>query len=321
MVTLRVFQRQQVEALTDLDQISELLMQPRTLIWLDLEQPTATEVALLHNEFGFHPLAIEDAIQTHERPKIETYPGYYLIIFYSIEYDADKRALHFLPITLFVGANYLVSIRTGPVRHVQQTLARWQGNGYVPGYQISSILYALIDGIVDDYFVVLDMIGEQIDDVEDAIFQRGRQEIASEIFTLKKDLLLLRRIVAPERDILNVLLRQEVRIFQPRELTYVRDVYDHLVRITESIDLYRDLLSSALDSYLSLQGNQLNQLVKVLTLWSIILMACSLVAGIYGMNFVLMPELEQPWGYPFALSLMITIAVSLAIYFKRRRWW
>jgi magnesium transporter len=292
MVTLRVFQRQQVEALTDLDQISELLMQPRTLIWLDLEQPTATEVALLHNEFGFHPLAIEDAIQTHERPKIETYPGYYLIIFYSIEYDADKRALHFLPITLFVGANYLVSIRTGPVRHVQQTLARWQGNGYVPGYQISSILYALIDGIVDDYFVVLDMIGEQIDDVEDAIFQRGRQEIAGEIFTLKKDLLLLRRIVAPERDILNVLLRQEVRIFQPRELTYVRDVYDHLVRITESIDLYRDLLSSALDSYLSLQGNQLNQLVKVLTLWSIILMACSLVAGIYGMNFVLMPELE-----------------------------
>ncbi|MBO9338075.1 MAG: magnesium/cobalt transporter CorA [Chloroflexus sp.] len=321
MVTLRVFQRQQVEALTDLDQISELLMQPRALIWLDLEQPTATEVALLHNEFGFHPLAIEDAIQTHERPKIETYPGYYLIIFYSIEYDADKRALHFLPITLFVGANYLVSIRTGPVRHVQQTLARWQGNGYVPGYQISSILYALIDGIVDDYFVVLDMIGEQIDDVEDAIFQRGRQEIAGEIFTLKKDLLLLRRIVAPERDILNVLLRQEVRIFQPRELTYVRDVYDHLVRITESIDLYRDLLSSALDSYLSLQGNQLNQLVKVLTLWSIILMACSLVAGIYGMNFVLMPELEQPWGYPFALSLMITIAVSLAIYFKRRRWW
>ena len=178
-----------------------------------------------------------------------------------------------------------------------------------------------IDGIVDDYFVVLDMIGEQIDDVEDAIFQRGRQEIAGEIFTLKKDLLLLRRIVAPERDILNVLLRQEIRIFQPRELAYVRDVYDHLVRITESIDLYRDLLSSALDSYLSLQGNQLNQLVKVLTLWSIILMACSLVAGIYGMNFVLMPELEQPWGYPFALSLMITIAVSLAIYFKRRRWW
>ncbi len=321
MVTLRVFQRQQVEALTDLDQISELLMQPRTLIWLDLEHPTATEVALLHDEFGFHPLAIEDAIQTHERPKIETYPGYYLIIFYSVEYDADKRILNFLPITLFVGVNYLVSIRTGPVRHVQQTLARWQGNGYVPGYQISSILYALIDAIVDDYFIVLDIIGEQIDDVEDAIFQRGRQEIAGEIFTLKKDLLLLRRIVAPERDILNVLLRQEVRIFQPRELNYVRDVYDHLVRITESIDLYRDLLSSALDSYLSLQGNQLNQLVKVLTLWSIILMACSLVAGIYGMNFVLMPELEQPWGYPFALSLMIVIAGSLAIYFKRRRWW
>jgi len=321
MVTLRVFQRQQVEALTNLDQISELLMQPRTLIWLDLEQPTAEDISLLREEFGFHPLAIEDALQTHERPKIETYPGYYLIIFYSVEYDTDRQALNFLPITLFVGANYLVSIRAEPVRHVQQTLARWQTNGHVQGYHVSSILYTLIDAIVDDYFVVLDMLGEKIDEVEDAIFQRGRQEVASEIFTLKKDLLLLRRIVAPERDILNVLLRQEVRIFQPRELAYVRDVYDHLVRITESVDLYRDLLSSALDSYLSLQGNQLNQLVKVLTLWSIILMACSLVAGIYGMNFVLMPELEQPWGYPFALSLMATIAVSLAIYFKRRRWW
>ncbi|MGQ9873896.1 MAG: magnesium/cobalt transporter CorA [Chloroflexus sp.] len=321
MVTLHTFQRQQLQQLTDFDQISELLLQPRTMIWLDLEQPTDAEIALLREEFGFHPLATEDALQMHERPKIETYPGYYLIIFYSVEYDAKQRTLQFLPVALFVGANYLVSIRSGPVRHVQETLVRWQSNGYMPGYQVSSVLYALIDAIVDDYFVVLDALGEQIDDIEDEIFQRGRHEVASDIFTTKKDLLLLRRIVAPERDILNVLLRQEVRIFHPRELTYVRDVYDHLVRITESIDLYRDLLSSALDSYLSLQGNQLNQLVKVLTLWSIILMSCSLVAGIYGMNFALMPELEQPWGYPFALGLMLTIAVGLAIYFKRRRWW
>ncbi|WP_322821395.1 magnesium/cobalt transporter CorA [Chloroflexus sp.] len=317
MVTLHTFQRQQVQQRTDFDQISELLLQPRTMIWLDLERPTDVEMALLREEFGFHPLAIEDALQMHERPKIETYPGYY----YSVEYAAEQRTLQFLPVALFVGANYLVSIRSDPVRQVQETLVRWQSNGYMPGYQVSSVLYALIDAIVDDYFVVLDALGEQIDDIEDEIFQRGRQEVAGDIFTLKKDLLMLRRIVAPERDILNVLLRQEVRIFQPRELTYVRDVYDHLVRITESIDLYRDLLSSALDSYLSLQGNQLNQLVKVLTLWSIILMACSLVAGIYGMNFALMPELEQPWGYPFALGLMATITVVLAISFKRRRWW
>ncbi len=321
MASLNVFHRQSMQQIADLDQISDLLLQPRTLIWLDLEQPSPAELALLREEFSFHQLAIEDALQEHERPKIETYPGYYLIIFYSVEYDAAERELRFLPITLFVGANYLVSIRPGPVRHIEQTLARWQANGHVPGYQVSSVLYALIDAIVDDYFVVLDQIGEQIEDVEVAIFQHGRREVANEIFTLKKDLLFFRRIVAPERDVLNVLLRQEVRIFQPRELAYVRDVYDHLVRVTESIDLYRDLLSSALDSYLSLQGNQLNQLVKVLTLWSIILMACSLVAGIYGMNFVLMPELEQPWGYPFALGLMATIALSLAIYFKRRRWW
>lgn len=321
MHTLTVFQRHGFQAVTDLDQISDLLMQPRTLIWLDLEQPTSSEIERLRVEFGFHPLALEDALQEHEQPKIETYPGYYLIIFYSVGYNASERSLQFIPITLFVGANYLVSIRSGSVSHVQQTLARWQGNSHVPGYQISSVLYALIDAIVDDYFVVLDRLGEQIDEVEGDIFGHGRSGVASDIFALKKDLLLFRRIVAPERDILNVLLRQEVRIFQPRELAYVRDVYDHLVRLTESIDLYRDLLSNALDSYLSLQGNQLNQLVKVLTLWSIILMACSLVAGIYGMNFVFMPELQQPWGYPFALGLMLIIAVGLGIYFKRSNWW
>ncbi len=321
MHTLTVFQRQHFQEVRDLDQISDLLAQPRTLLWLDLETPTTDEIDLLRNEFSFHPLAIEDALQAHERPKVETYPGYYLMIFYSVEIDADAAMLLFQPVTLFVGANYLVSIRSGPVRQIAQTLSRWRANGFLPGYQVSSVLYALIDAMVDDYFVVLDALGDRIDEVEEAIFSRGRHEVAGEIFTLKKNLLLFRRIVAPERDVLNVLLRQEVRIFQPRELNYVRDVYDHLVRLTESIDLYRDLLSSALDSYLSLQGNQLNQLVKVLTLWSIILMACALVAGIYGMNFVLMPELEQPWGYPFALGLMMAIAVGLSIYFKRRQWW
>lgn len=125
----------------------------------------------------------------------------------------------------------------------------------------------------------------------------------------------------PERDVLNVLLRQEVPIFQGNSIVYLQDVYDHLVRVTDTIDTYRDLLSSALDSYLSLQSNQLNQLIKTLTLSSIILMSCSLIAGIYGMNFHYMPELTWPLGYLFALGMMLTVGLGLVLVFRSRKWW
>jgi len=133
-------------------------------------------------------------------------------------------------------------------------------------------------------------------------------------------LLHLRRVVAPERDVLNRLLRRELPVFKPEDTVYLQDVYDHIVRVTDSIDTYRDLLSSALDSYLSVQSNNLNQIVKVLTIASIILMSNALVSGIYGMNFRFMPELEWKLGYPFALGLMVIISTALILYFRRRKW-
>jgi magnesium transporter len=140
------------------------------------------------------------------------------------------------------------------------------------------------------------------------------------MFGLKRDLLSLRRVVAPERDVLNVLLRRELPIFRQADIAYLQDVYDHLVRVTDNIDTYRDLLSSALDSYLSLQSNNLNQVVKILTIASIILMADSLIAGIYGMNFAHMPELQWRIGHGFAILVMVVVTAGLIIYFKRKRW-
>ncbi len=131
----------------------------------------------------------------------------------------------------------------------------------------------------------------------------------------------MRRIVAPERDVLNVLLRRQLPLFKPEDVVYFQDVYDHIVRVTDSIDTYRDLLSSALDSYLSLQSNNLNQVMKVLTMASIILMSGALIAGVYGMNFKYMPELSWPWGYSFAVGLIIAIGALLIVYFRRKKWW
>lgn len=312
---------------TDIAAISDYLKDPETVTWLDLEAPDEHEVALLHDEFGFHPLAIEDAIRDHERPKVDSYERYYLIVFYAIAYNGHVRSedgepqIDLRQMNLFVGKNFIVSIHHRAIPELSETITRWQVPGSPMGHVVSGILHALLDTIVDNYFTLMDQIVDWVEDLEDTIFSRFREGAIQEIFALKKDLLLLRRVVAPERDVLNVMLRQEVAIFKSQEIIYLQDVYDHLVRVTDSIDTYRDLLSSALDSYLSLQSNQLNQLVKTLTLSSIILMACALVAGIYGMNFEWMPELHWFWGYPFALVLMLVIGLGLGLFFKSRKWW
>jgi magnesium transporter len=320
MHTLHICHTGTFHDVADLSKISDYLADPEAMIWLDLESPDDGEVGLLRDEFRFHDLAIEDAVRDHERPKVDSYDGYYLLIFYAARYgERDQIVLQSL--NLFVGSNYLVSIRHGPIIEVDQTMERWHAPNAPIGENTTRLLHALLDAIVDDYFTLMDRIVDRVEELEDTIFGKFRQESIQDIFRLKKDLLLLRRAVAPERDVLNVLLRQEMAIFRGPEIAYIQDVYDHLVRVTDSIDTYRDLLSSALDSYLSLQSNQLNQLVKALTLASIILMACALVSGIYGMNFEFMPELHWLYGYPFALGLMLTIGVGLSLFFKSRKWW
>lgn len=337
MYTLRVFRSGTFQTLADLAAISEQLSDPAALLWLDLLAPDEAEVALLSDEFGFHPLAIEDAVRDHEHPKIDRHAHYYLLIFYAALYNGaepapgarkgdqvetkNAREIDLRQLSLFVGKNFIVTIHRRPISQVAATMERWQLPSMPLGSGIAGILHGLLDHIVDDYFTLMDQIADWVEDLEDMIFSRQHKGSIEQIFGLKKDLMLLRRVVAPERDVVNVLLRQETPIFQPGDLIYMQDVYYHLVRVTDSIDTYRDLLSSALDSYLSLQANQLNQLVKTLTLASIILMSTALIAGIYGMNFAHMPELAWPWGYPFALGLMLLVGLSLATFFKSRKWW
>lgn len=325
MHTLQVCTAGTFSPVDNLDTISDFLNKPETVVWLDLEAPEEHEVILLRDEFGFHPLAIEDAVRDHERPKVDAYSSYYLIVFYAAGYkngaEGGEPQIDLRQLSLFVGKDFIVTIHRHPIKQLSETMARWHAPQTPLGNSVSGILHALLDSIVDDYFSLMDEVVDWIEDLEDTIFSRFREGAIQEIFSLKKDLLMMRRVVGPERDVLNVLLRQETVIFKSGDMIYIQDVYDHLVRVTDSIDTYRDLLSSALDSYLSLQSNQLNQLVKVLTLASIMLMAASLVAGIYGMNFVHMPELQWPWGYPYALGLMLSIGVGLALFFRSRRWW
>ncbi|HEU5103756.1 MAG TPA: magnesium/cobalt transporter CorA [Roseiflexaceae bacterium] len=307
----------QFHSQVDPSDIDELIRRKDTFLWLDLQNPQAQDIELLREEFKFHRLAIEDATRHHERPKLETFDNYYFMVFYALRYD--KRLLG-QAIGLFIGANYIVSVHEGAITTIDETIRRWQANVAEFGQDSGALLYALLDAIVDDYFPVIDQLAERVEGIEEQIFERFSEDALQEVFSLKRDLLGVRRVVAPERDVLNVLIRREVPIFERNTILYLQDVYDHIVRITDSIDTYRDLLSSALDAFLSIQSNRLNQIVKVLTVASIILMTNALVAGIYGMNFEFMPELHWPYGYPFALGLMVLLSAGLVAFFRWRKW-
>jgi magnesium transporter len=300
--------------------ISDLLKINDHFVWLDIGNPGPADVQLLKDEFNFHPVAIEDAVHHHERPKVEAYNGYYFLMFYEVHYNTTSEKLSTIAISLFIGPNYLVSVHDGRAGVVEETIQRWQRHEATVGSGGGALLYHLLDSIVDDYFPVIDQMAERVEVIEEQIFERFQQSALQEVFALKRDLLSLRRIVAPERDVLNVLIRREMPVFDQATIQYLQDVYDHVIRITDSIDTYRDLLSSALDAFLSIQSNQLNQIVKVLTITSIVLMTCALIAGIYGMNFDVMPELHWTFGYPFALGLMAVLSVGLVLFFKKRGW-
>ena len=300
-------------------EISELVADPAALLWVDLADPTAEEIELVAREFAFHPLAVEDATRRHQRPKLDEYDGYFFLIFYTLALGDARPTGH--EIAFFVGKNYVMTIHDGHLPELEATRERWQANAANKSERTAGfLLYVILDAIVDAYFPVIDAVAEKIDALEDEIFAGGEAETQEEIFRLKRDLLDVRKIVAPERDVLNRLVRRDAPVFEPAVIVYFQDVYDHIMRVTDAVDTYRDVLSSALDANLSMTSFRLNQVVKRLTSWSIILMSVTLIASIYGMNFVYMPELSWQWGYPAALGGMALLAVVLLLILRRIDW-
>jgi magnesium transporter len=305
-----------------LDQIENLISDPKSLVWLDLLDPTPDDFARIAQEFNFHPLAMEDAKKRHQRPKIDIYTDFFFLVFYAVRVPADGVGFETQEVAFFIGVNYLVTVHHGTCAEIEGTVRRWRENVPSNHHAGSAILlYSILDGIVDNYFPVLDSVAERTDELEQAIFESGGRHQALElIFQLRKNLLALRRILSPERDMLSTIARRDVELLGEETSIYFQDVYDHLLRVTDALDTYRDLLASALDAYLSVTSNNLNQVMRTLTSWSIILMTLALIAGIYGMNFIHMPELRWSFGYYYALAVMFALGGILFAWFKRIDW-
>lgn len=271
--------------------------------------------------FGLHRLVMEDIMNTDQRPKMEDF-GDYLYLVLKMLTSGKNGDIVTEQISIILGQNFVLSFQEGiegdvfnPIRDHLRT-----GKGRIRKMKADYLAYALVDAVVDNYFVILEKFGDKIETLETELIEQPTQKTVQKIYQLKREMIFLHNAVWPLREVVSALGKHESSLISETTAPYLRDVYDHVIHIIDSVDIYREMLSSMLDMYLSSVSNRLNEVMKVLTAISLIFMPLTFIVGVYGMNFKYMPELEWRYGYFLALFAMFGIGVSLFLYFKRKKW-
>jgi len=298
--------------------------------YIDSSTVTWIRVIGLHNVeliekigqcFAIHPLVLEDILNTNHRPKMEDYGDYLYIILKSFSDAADADGMDDEQVSIILGKNYVISFQEKGDELFTPVLERISSaKGRIRKSGADYLAYALIDTIVDKYFVILEDVGEKIEDLEDDLVIKPGQNALQEIHVLKRKMLHFRKALWPLREIMNSLSRGESALVQENTILYVRDTYDHTIQLVDALETYRDILSGMLDIYLSSVSNRMNQIMKVLTVISTIFIPLTFIVGVYGMNFKNMPELEYQWGYPAVLVAMLIISLAMVRFFQTRKW-
>jgi len=291
-------------------------------LWINVDGLDKVEVIeKLGSYFGIHPLTLEDILNTGQRPKMEEYGSYIYTVLKMILLDEIKEEIIIDQVSIIVGSDYILSFqeREGDVFDIlrerfKNPASRLRKNG------VDHLAYSLIDAIVDNYFLILEHFGEEIEDLEEELIVNPKPETLKEIQKHKRDMITLRRSVWPLRELINSLQRTESELIKETTQIYLRDVYDHTIQVIDSIEAFRDILSSMIDVYLSSLSNRMNDIMKVLTVIATIFIPLTFVAGVYGMNFYYMPELRWRWGYPAVMLSMALIGMSMFLYFKKKKW-
>lgn len=296
-------------------------------LWVDGVAPDENDYQLLAERFGLHEMVLDDLREKRARPKFHDYGDYAYMVFYAITWaseqtHAGRADFDLTEIDCIAGPDFIVTLHATPVLPFEDLRARWQKHPQLMKSGPAYLLYELMDEILDDYFPALEALDERIDHIENRLFegkQNGNQTITGEIFALKRDLLQIRHVAGPMRDVVNILLRRDADA-DAKHFAYFQDLYDHITRIVDMTDTFRDVLSGALDAFLAVESNRMNAIMKTLTSASIILLVPNLIAAIYGMNFQHMPELQTRYGYYYALGFMLLIVLGLYANFKRKGW-
>ncbi len=271
--------------------------------------------------FGLHRLVMEDILNTDQRPKMEDF-GEYLYIVFKMLSSGKNGDIVTEQISLILGANFVISFQEGIEGDVFNLIRERlrNGKGRIRKMGADYLAYSLLDAVVDNYFVVLEKFGDKIESIETELIENPTQKTVQKIYQLKREMIFLHNVVWPLREVVGGMGKNESLLIKASTAPYLRDVYDHVIHIIDSVDIYREMLSSMLDMYLSSVSNRLNEVMKVLTVISLIFMPLTFLAGVYGMNFKYMPELEWRYGYFASLLLMLGIAVLMFFYFKRKKW-
>jgi len=307
------------EELDEAEALAQARSEQKGVLWVRVTAHDVDATAtLLTDSLGFHPLAVEDVFSPQERPALQEYPDTLFLVAPVVTPDPRIELYH--PVGFFVGPSSLVTVTHGGVPVLDRRFDEWLARSEDTAWSPPALLHVLLDAIVDEYFPASDRIEEEIDGLEDSVYQSSRLDIA-EALRIKRRILEIRRHIAPIRDILNSLLRRDVALVPLDAKPYFQDVYDHALRLTETVDLNREILTGVLDAQLAVVSNNLNVVMRFMTAIATILMSMALIAGVYGMNFVHMPELQWRWGYAFAWGVMASIAGLEVWYFRRRGWW
>ena len=309
------------ENLTAAD-LPELLDDASAVIWVDMESPTEADERILLDVFHFHPLTVEDCRENRHYPKVEEFEGYLYFIVHGVTADTSSERFNTIELDGFLGKNYVITYHHDHFRSIANVKQLLRTSPVACQRGTPFLLHQILDQVVDYYSPVLDDFDDRIDKLEDDIFnlRRPNNMILSEIMELKRSVLRLRRISIKQMDILHRMARGEFPLIPDDMRPFYRDVYDHLVRVVDLSESYRDLISGSLEAYLSVVSNRLNEIMKVLTIFSAIMLPLTFIAGVYGMNFDNMPELHSRYGYFAVIAIMILVAIGMLLFFKRRGW-
>jgi magnesium transporter len=290
--------------------------------WIDVQLVHQTEITERLGEcYGFHPLVLEDILNTDQRPKMEDFGNYLYIVLRMLSCNGNNSAIDSEQISLILGPNYVISFQEKEA-DVFNPVRDWirAGKGRIRKAGADYLAYCLLDAIVDNYFIVLEKHGERIEILEEQLIANPKPATLQAIHSLKRDMIFLRRSVWPLREVIAALEREGTSLISDSTRLYLRDVYDHTIQVIDALETFRDMLSGMLDIYLSSVSNRLNEVMKVLTIIATVFIPLTFIVGIYGMNFKYMPELEWHWGYPAVLLLMLVISLFMVAFFRRKKW-
>jgi len=295
------------------------ILDNRGLLWLDLDDPMSHVLDDLAARYGFHELAVEDCRHREQLAKLDYYDDYSFIIINATHYTEKPCEVRINEIDVFIGSDYIVTVHYGESRAVNEIIKKSESNAKHFG-RPDQILHAVIDIVVDRYLPTLDHIGDTIDSVEDDLLISPDATLLSTIFALKRGLLQFRRAVSSQRELLNMLIRDDTAFISEEMRIYFRDVYDHAVRAMDLIETYRDLLTGGLDIYLTQMANRTNDIVKGLTILATIMLPLTLVTGYFGMNFEYIPLLKHPNGIWYTTGVLLLITLAMLSFFKHKKW-